>query len=55
MGRDSLKRFEIIEFDRDYHTVTDREYKNFSSQTEADLWCEENSWTGYDYFAKEVK
>lgn len=40
----------INEYDRDYHTVTDTLDKEFSSLVEAELWCKENTWSGYSYW-----
>lgn len=40
----------INEFDRDYGTVTDSITKEFQSIQEADIWCKENSWSGYHYY-----
>lgn len=51
---DALKRFEIVEIDRDYHTVSGIEYMDFPSKAAADAYCKRESWTGYRYFAKEV-
>lgn len=40
----------IIEFDKDYHTVTGSEVKEFASIEEAQTYCHEESWSGYSYF-----
>lgn len=42
-------KFEIIEVDRDYRTITNTLFKYFDTEKDADKWCEEKSWTGYDY------
>ena len=41
----------VVEFDRDYRTVTDTEFKDFPSNEEADKYAKDKSWTGYDYHA----
>lgn len=48
-------KFQIIEFDRDYRTVTGSIVKKFKSKKDADSWCQKESWSGYDYYAKEIK
>lgn len=48
-------KYEIIEFDRDYRTVTRRTEMEFASDSEADAYCDEKSWTGYDYHAKRLQ
>lgn len=45
-------KFTIIEFDKDYRTITDHLVKEFKNEKEAREWCRKNSWTGYDYFIK---
>lgn len=41
----------IVEFDRDYRTVTDTEFKDFPSNEDAEKYAKDKSWTGYDYHA----
>lgn len=40
----------INEYDKDYHTVTDTIEKEFDNLGQAQLWCKENSWSGYSYW-----
>lgn len=44
-------KFQIVEFDKDYHAVTDTKIMNFNSQKEADEYCRKESWSGYSYHA----
>lgn len=41
----------ILEFDRDYRTVTRTLFMNFNSDEEANKYALEQSWTGYKYYA----
>lgn len=41
--------YEIIEFDKDYHTVTDIKCMKFDSIEEAMKYCQDESWSGYSY------
>ena len=43
-------KFIIIEVDKDYHTITSMQKKDFNNLKSAENWCKENSWSGYDYF-----
>jgi hypothetical protein len=49
-----MRKFEIIEVDRDYRKVTGAEVKEFPSKADADAYCRKESWTGYTYYAREV-
>ena len=40
---------EIIEFDKDYHTVTGRERKRFPTVADAETHCRERDGAGYSY------
>lgn len=40
----------INEYDKDYNTITDYLEKEFDNFEQAELWCEENSWSGYSYW-----
>lgn len=47
--------FTIIEFDRDYRTVTGHERRAFESLEAAEAWCAEQSWSGYSYYVERQK
>jgi len=48
-----MKLFEIIEFDKDYRTVTDYFEKPFSSIEEAEKWAKGQSCSGIAYYVRE--
>lgn len=41
----------ILEFDRDYRTMTDIAFKDFPTDRAANEYAKEQSWSGYDYHA----
>ncbi|MDF2809522.1 MAG: hypothetical protein K0S56_553 [Microvirga sp.] len=41
----------IVEVDRDYRTVTDTKFMDFSSDEAAREYARKESWTGYSYHA----
>lgn len=43
-------KFLIVEFDKDYHTVTNQKFMEFETRKQADEYCEAKSWTGEYYF-----
>lgn len=48
-------KYEVTVFDRDYRCLVERYYIDFVNEDEAKRYCENNSWTGEDYFAKKVE
>lgn len=40
----------IDEYDRDYGTVVGYLEKDFETLEDAEVWCKENSWSGYSYW-----
>lgn len=45
----------IVEFDKDYRTVTATEYRDFETDKEAKTYAREKSWSGFDYYAYDWK
>lgn len=41
--------YRVLVWDRDYHSITDVEYIEFSSEEEAKKYAKDHSWTGEDY------
>jgi len=51
-----MRKFEIVEIDRDYRAWVSSEILEFEDLAAANKYCTEQSWSGYDYFVtKEVK
>lgn len=42
--------FEVTEIDNDYHAFAGYVYIKADSIEQAQQWCEDQRWTGYDYF-----
>lgn len=42
--------FEVSEFDNDYNAFAGYVYVKADSLEQAQKWCEDQRWTGYDYF-----
>ena len=48
-------KFVVIEFDKDYHTISDHNVASFKTKEEAEKYCKENNWSGHSYFVEERK
>jgi hypothetical protein len=47
-------RVEIIEWDKDYNCLSDKEILDFNSVEQAHQYCKDKSWGGYSYMVSRV-
>lgn len=49
-----MRKYQIVEYDKDYRTVADTFVMEFENLEQAEEWCRNKSWSGYTYYAKDI-